>query len=44
MTDISSNLTCVIFNYEKVEWAASTGLGGNSQTGLSTTKAAKVRA
>ena len=42
VTDISSNLTCVIFNYEKVEWAASTELGGNSVTGLSTTKAAKV--
>jgi hypothetical protein len=43
VTDIASNLTCAIFNYEKVEWAASTEFGGNSQTGLSTTRAAKVR-
>ena len=42
MTDIASNLTCVIFNYEKVEWAASTEFGGDSKTGLSTTRAAKV--
>ena len=43
VTDIASNLTCVIFNYEKIEWAASTEFGGNSETGLSTTKAAKVK-
>ena len=43
VTDIASNLTCAIFNYEKVEWAASTEFGGNSQTGLSNTRAAKVK-
>ena len=31
-----------IFNYENIEWAASTEYGGNSMTGQSTTHAAKV--
>jgi len=39
---VSANLTFAIFNYEKIEWAASTEFGGNPQTGLSTTHAAKV--
>ncbi len=42
VTDKDANLTFAIFNYEKIEWAASTEYGGNSLTGLSTTKAAKV--
>ncbi len=31
-----------IFNYENIEWSASTEYGGNSMTGLSSTHAAKV--
>ena len=42
VTDKASNLTFAIFNYERIEWAASTEFGGNSLTGLSTTQAAKV--
>lgn len=42
VTDKAANLTFAIFNYERIEWAASTEFGGNSLTGLSTTHAAKV--
>ena len=42
VTDVAANLTFAIFNYEKIEWAASTEFGGNSLTGLSTTNGAKV--
>lgn len=31
-----------IFNYENIEWSASTEYGGNSMTGQSSTHAAKV--
>ena len=43
MTDSAANLTFAIFNYEKIEWAASTEYGGSSVTGLSITHAAKVK-
>ncbi len=42
VTDEVANLTFAIFNYEKIEWAASTEYGGDSKTGLSITGAAKV--
>jgi hypothetical protein len=42
VTDKETDFTVAIFNYEKIEWAASTELGGNSKTGLSTTNAAQV--
>lgn len=42
VTDAVGNLTFAIFNYEKIEWAASTEYGGDPKTGLSTTGAAKV--
>jgi hypothetical protein len=42
VTDKDANLTFAIFNYEKIEWAASTEYGGDSLTGLSATKAAKI--
>ena len=29
-----TDFTVAIFNYEKIEWAASTELGGNSKTSL----------
>ena len=43
VTDKETDFTVAIFNYEKIEWAASTELGGNSKTGLSTTNAAQVQ-
>jgi hypothetical protein len=42
VTDIAANLTFAIFNYERIEWAASTEFGGDSATGYSTTNGAKV--
>lgn len=43
MTDKDANITVAIFNYETIEWAASTEYGGDSLTGLSKTHAAKVK-
>ena len=42
VTDVTNSLTFVIFNYERIEWAASTEFGGDSFYGLSNTNAAKV--
>lgn len=42
VTDLAANLTFAIFNYERIEWAASTEFGGDSLTGLSTRGGAKV--
>jgi hypothetical protein len=42
VTDSAANYTFVIFNYEKIEWAASTEYGGDPRTGISTTGAAKI--
>lgn len=35
-------MTFAIFNYEKIQWVASTEYGGDSKTGLSTTGGAKI--
>ena len=43
MTDKAANLTFAIFNYEKIEWVASTEYGGDPKTGISTTGGAKVK-
>ncbi len=42
VTDSIGNLTFVLFNYERIEWSASTEFGGDSRTGQSTTSGAKV--